>query len=138
VQIPTTARGSARGTAAIVLLWAAWILVPLGLAGAAVASLLTFFGERPTPAEEAHAGRLLLAAALTAIVLPLLGILVSAWTDRRASAVAFSLALALGLLASVPLFQAAGPDRVPSAIPVHSGGGACQEHSGGDTRCPGG
>jgi hypothetical protein len=132
-----TLRGGAGTTALLVLIWAAWVLVPLLLAGAAVASLLTFFGEVPAPAEEASADRFLVAAAVTGICLPLAGVVLSAWRDRRASAAAFSVALGIGLLASVPVFQLAVPDRAPSAIPSHSGGG-CQEHSGGDTRCPGG
>jgi hypothetical protein len=121
----------------LVLIWVAWVLVPLLLAGAAVASLVTFLGEPPTSAEEASGDRFLVAAATTAVCLPLAGILLSAWRDRRVSAAAFSVALGVGLLASVPVFQVVVPDRAPSAIPSHSGGG-CQEHSGGDTRCPGG
>ncbi len=132
-----TSRGGAGTTALLVLLWVAWVLVPLGLAVAAVASLPTFFGELPTPAQHASADRLLVAAVLTALAVPVLGLLVSAWTDRRTSTVAFCVALALGLLAAVPVVQAVAADRAPSAIPGTSGGG-CQEHSGGDTRCPGG
>jgi hypothetical protein len=137
VMTRTTARTGAGTTTALVLIWIAWVLVPLLLAGAAVASVMTFFGELPTPAEEAQADRLLVAAALVAIGLPLGGILLSAWRDRATSAAAFAVALGIGLLASVPVFHLAAPDRAPSAIPAHSGGG-CQEHSGGDTRCPGG
>ena len=133
---PTSARRS-RTTALLVLLWVGWVLVPLGLAAAAVASVLTFFGDSPTAAEEAAANRYLLGAVLVAIAIPFAGLLVSAWNDRRASAVAFSLALAVGLVLAVPVLHTVAPDPAPSAIPPHSGG-ACQEHSGGDNRCPGG
>ncbi len=133
----TTARGGPGTTTGLVLIWGAWVLVPLGLAIAAFLSVLTFFGEQPTAAEKDHAVRLLVAAVLTAVVVPVLGILLSAHTDRRKSAVAFCIALSLGLLSSVPVFVAIESDQEPSAVPSHSGGG-CQEHSGGDTRCPGG
>lgn len=137
VETSTTPRGRTRITAVLVLLWVAWVLVPLGLAVTAFLSVLTFFGEQPTAAEKDHAARLLVAAVLTAVAIPVLGILLSARTDRRKSAVAFCIALSLGLLSSVPVFVAIESDREPSAVPSHSGGG-CQEHSGGDTRCPGG
>jgi len=133
---PTSVRRT-RITALLVLLWVGWVLVPLGLVVAAVARVLTFFGDSPTAAEQAAANRYLVSAVLVAIAVPFAGLLISAWTDRRASAVAFSLALAVGLLAAVPVVHAVAPDRAPSAIPSHSGGG-CQDHSGGDTRCPGG
>jgi hypothetical protein len=135
--VQTSTRRNGRLTAVLVLLWVAWVLAPLLLAGAALASVLTFFGEQPSPADQAQADRLLVAAALTAVVLPLAGVLLSALRDRRASAAAFAVALGIGLLASVPVLREVGPDRAPSAIPSHSGG-ACQEHSGGDNRCPGG
>jgi hypothetical protein len=135
--VQTSTRRNGWIIAVLVLIWVAWVLVPLLFAGAAVASLVTFLGEPATPAEEASADRLFVAAAVTAVCLPLAGILLSALRDRRGSAAAFSVALGVGLLASVPVFQVVLPDRAPSAIPSHSGGG-CQEHSGGDTRCPGG
>jgi hypothetical protein len=136
-EVQTSTRNG-RVTAVLVLIWLAWVLAPLLLAGAAVASGISFLGEQPTAAELAQADRLFVAAALTAVCLPLAGILLSAWRDRRASAAAFAVALGVALLASVPALHAVTPGPAPSAIPTHSGGGACQEHSGGDTRCPGG
>ena len=125
-------------TAVLVLIWVAWVLVPLLLAGEALASGISFLGEQPTAAELAQADRLFVAAALTAAGLPLIGILVGAWHDRRASAAAFAVALGLGLLVAVPVLHVVDHGPPASAIPTHSPGGACQEHSGGDNRCPGG
>ena len=135
-RVPTSTQRSRGLTAVLVLIWVTWVLAPLLLAGAAVASGITFLGDLPTPAAEARADRLFVAAALTAVCLPLAGIVLSAVRDRRASAAAFAVALGIGLLASVPVYRIVVPEPAPSAIPSHSGG-ACQEHSGGDNRCPG-
>ena len=51
---------------------------------------------------------------------------------------AFGVALVIGLVAAVPVLEAAQPDPPRSAIPFREPGGACQEHSGGDTHRPGG
>ncbi|MFW3171825.1 hypothetical protein [Geodermatophilus sp. CPCC 206100] len=124
-------------TALLVLLWLAWLLVPpLLLFGAAITAA-PFFGETPTAAERAEAQTLTLVALLLVIGVPLLG-LVLTWRSRRAAAWAFAVAL-LGALAL-------GAAALPSGwwrsgdVPVQTDGGrpACQEHSGGDTRCPGG
>jgi hypothetical protein len=131
---PTATPRRTRVTALLALLWVAWVLVPIGLVLASIGTVLTFLGDLPTPAERAQADRLLVAAVVVAVAVPLLGVLVSVCSDRRASAAAFGVALALGLVAAVPVAEDLAPEP---AAPQQSGGG-CQEHSGGDTRCPGG
>jgi hypothetical protein len=76
-------------------------------------SLLSFFGELPTEAEQAE-------------------------VRRYGSATAFGCAAALGLIAAGVLVLGTARPEPRSAIPFHDPGGACQEYSGGDTRCPGG
>lgn len=135
-NVPETRR-SGGVTATLVLIWVAWVFAPLLLAVAAVGSVVTFLGEQPTAAEQAQADRLLVAAALAAVCLPLAGLVLSAWHERSGSAAAFAVALGIGLLAVVAVLHGVGRGPAPSAIPHHSTGGACQEHSGGDNRCPG-
>jgi hypothetical protein len=127
---------TARTGALLALLWVAWLLVPAGLVLAAIGEVLTFLGQQPTAAERVASDRYLLAAAVTVVCLPVAGIVLSAALDRRVSAVAFSVALGVGLLLSVPVLRTFASGPAPSVVPSHPGG--CQEHSGGDARCPGG
>ena len=130
---------AASGTTGwLALLWVAWVLVPAGLVVAAIGSLLTFFGELPTEAEQAEARRLLVLAAVAAVAIPVVGLLVSLRTRRQASATAFGSAVAFALVGAVVLVLGTAPPEPRSAIPSREPGGACQEHSGGDNRCPGG
>jgi hypothetical protein len=132
---PATASGT---TGWLVLLWAAWVLVPLGLVVSAMGSLLAFFGELPTEAEKAQATRLLVLAAVAAVAIPVVGLIVSLRAGRQGSAAAFVVAGGLSFVAAAVLVVGTARSEPRSAIPVHDPGGACQEHSGGDTRCPGG
>ena len=129
---------SPRRSALLVLLGVVWLLAPAGLVLAAVGESLTFFGELPTEAERARSGRLLVAAVLTAIAVALTGVVLAVRHRRPGAGTAFGVALAVTLVLAVPVL--ASVERVPpgSAIPVHQRGIGCQEHSGGDTRCPGG
>jgi hypothetical protein len=132
---PSPANGT---TGWFVLLWLAWVLVPVGLVVSAMGSLLTFFGELPTEAEKAQATRLLVLAAVAAVAIPAIGLIMSLRAGRQGSAAAFVVAGGLSLVAAVLLVIGTARPEPGSAIPVHDPGGACQEHSGGDTRCPGG
>jgi hypothetical protein len=132
---PAAASGT---TAWFVLLSLAWVLVPLGLVVSAMGSLLSFFGELPTEAEQADARRLFVLAGVAAAAIPVVGLIVSLRAHRQGSATAFGSAAALGLLAAAVLVVGTARPEPRSAIPVRDPGGACQEHSGGDTRCPGG
>jgi hypothetical protein len=131
-------RSTTTGTAWLVLLWLAWLLVPAGLVVAAMGSLLTFFGELPTEAERADARRLFVLAAVAAVAVPVIGLLGSLRVRRHGSAAAFGSAAVVGLVAAAVLVVGTAPREPRSAIPSRDPGGACQEHSGGDTRCPGG
>jgi hypothetical protein len=124
-------------TALLVLLWLAWLLVPPVLLFGAAITAAPFFGELPTAAEQSQAGALTLVALVLVVAVPLLGLVLTG-RSRRIAAGAFAVALlgglALGAAALPPGWWRSGD------VPVQTDGGraGCQEHSGGDTRCPGG
>ena len=86
-------QASPSGTAGwFVLLWLGWVLVPAALVVQALGTLLTFFGELPTAAEEAEARRLLIIAAVVAVAIPVVGLIMSLRARRQGSAAAFAVA----------------------------------------------
>ena len=129
-------RPTRTSPAALVLIWLAWVLVPpLLVFGGAIGSA-PFFGEQPTAAERAQTTTLYLVAVALALALPLLGLALT-WRTRRVAAACFGAAL---IVAAVPAglllgqeFRGAGGGPAPDSGPP-----VCQEHSGGDNRCPGG
>jgi len=134
---PSTSTAASGTTGWFVLLWLAWVLVPAGLVAAALGSLLTFFGELPTEAEQAEARRLFVLAAVVAVAIPVVGLILSLRTRRQGSA-AFMFAGGIAFVAAVLLVVGMAKQEPRSAIPSRDPGGVCQEHSGGDNRCPGG
>ncbi|SDS87807.1 hypothetical protein SAMN04488543_2564 [Friedmanniella luteola] len=103
----------------------------------AVGESLTFLGESPTAEELARSARSLAAAAWVAAGVPVLGLVLAVLTRRRAATVLFTVLLVLGLasagLVAADRHRARLREPQPRA-PVTG----CQEHSGGDTDCPGG
>ena len=98
--------------------------------------LLHFFGESATPEELAESRRLLRLAAVIGPAVPLVGLLLALWVRRRGVVIYFVVLLVLGsLFAGLVGFDELG--RWEPA-PVDPGPRGCQEHSGGDNRCPGG
>lgn len=98
--------------------------------------LLHFFGESATPEEAAEAHRLLRLAAFVGAAVPLVGLLLALWVRRRRVVTYFVVLLVLGgMFAGL-----VGFDELSrwEPAPVDPGPGGCQEHSGGDNRCPGG
>jgi hypothetical protein len=132
--VPTQPRG---GVGLLVLLWTAWVVLPAGFALSALGKLLVFFGESPTEAEQADARQLFVVAAVAAVAVPLAGVLLSLRARRPGSAQAFGLAVVVGTVVALVVVVGTAPPEPRSAIPPHRPGGACQEHSGGDNRCPG-
>jgi hypothetical protein len=130
-------RPSRTSVPALVLIWLAWVLVPPLLVFGGAIGAAPFLGEEPTAAERSQATTLYLVASALALGLPVLGLLLT-WRTRKVAAACFGAALVVvavpvAMLLASELRNAAlggsAPDRGP---PV------CQEHSGGDTRCPGG
>ncbi len=134
----TSTTGRLGTSVVLALLWTAWLLLPAYLVLAGMGELLSFFGEVPTDADRESARRSFLTAGAAAAGIPLLGAAVAACTRRTRSASVFGVAAVAGLLGAVLLVVATAPPEPRSAIPVDRGGGPCQEHSGGDNRCPGG
>jgi hypothetical protein len=120
------------------LLGAAWVVTVPALVLDAFGQSLAFFGESPTAAEMAATERLLEIAAAVAVGLPLLGLVVALALRSRSGTSAFVVLLVLGLafalLVGWNVHLRHRNDPPPPSAPVTT----CQEHSGGDTRCPGG
>jgi hypothetical protein len=103
------------------------------------------FGDQPTAAELAQAHRFLLGTLACGFLVPCVGLLLAALSGRRWAAAAFAGALGLSLLAAGTLGllsrdslrslrnELAPPTSTSVRPPAY-----CREHSGGDTRCPGG
>ncbi|CAL9535724.1 hypothetical protein SUDANB95_04092 [Actinosynnema sp. ALI-1.44] len=121
--------------------WALWL--GLGLLWVLTVPLLAFqaalsvplLGGVPTEAQLARRELLSTWAERAAIGVPLLGLVAAVLLKRWMAAI---------VLGSVLLFTAGAMviegvrDAVRSRPTVVYGPGGCQEHSGGDTRCPGG
>ncbi len=122
----------------LVLLGLAWLVLPAWFVFGAAITSASFFGDSPSASDQAEAGRLLVRAGITAVVLPALGLAVASWLGRTGARAVFGVALAIGAVAAVVLIGAAPQvaGEVPAPAPTSSP--RCQEHSGGDTTCPGG
>ncbi|RBY81881.1 hypothetical protein [Blastococcus sp. TF02A-26] len=136
-QRPVVLRpGGTWATPCLTLLWIAWVVVPAAVALEGLQLVVTFLGDSATDAEQAHARSLFVRAAVLAVVIPVVGLVVGLATRRRGNAIASGVAVALsGLVALVVAVAAAAavPEEVPPREPT-----GCQEHSGGDSDCPGG
>jgi hypothetical protein len=132
---PAADRPARTSSAALLLIWLTWVLVPpLLLFGGAVTSA-PFFGEQPTAADRSQSAALYLVATVLALGLPFVGLLLT-WRTRRVAAVCFGVALAVVAI-PVALLLGRGDAGLDGPVPVQ-GPPVCQEHSGGDNRCPGG
>jgi hypothetical protein len=103
------------------------------------------FGDQPTAAELAHAHRFLLGTLACGFLVPCVGLLLAALSGRRWAAAAFAGALGLSLLAAGTLgllsrdsLRSLRDELAPPTSTSVRGPLPCQEHSGGDNRCPGG
>jgi hypothetical protein len=103
-----------------------------------------FFGEQPTADELAQAMRLMLGALACGLLAPAVGMGLAVLFGRRMAALLFAVALGLSVLAGVAtgvlsrdslrsLRDELAPPTTTAPRPM-----PCQEHSGGDNRCPGG
>ena len=127
-------RPTRTSPAALFLIWLAWVLVPpLLLFGGAMTSA-PFFGEQPTAADRSQSAGLYLVAAVLALGLPFVGVLLT-WRTRRVAAACFGVAL---LVVAIPVALLLGRGVGDAGPAPDTGPPVCQEHSGGDTRCPGG
>ena len=129
-------RQAGTSSAVLVLIWLAWILVPPLLVFGGAIGAAPFFGEQPTAAEQAEATRLYVIASVLALGLPSLGVLLT-WRTRAVAAACFGAAL---VLVCIPVAMLMAQEfRGQSIGPAPDDGPpVCQEHSGGDNRCPGG
>jgi cobalamin biosynthesis protein CobD/CbiB len=127
------------------LLGVAWALGTPVLAYGSMFAAAPLFGEQPTAAELAQAHRFLLGALACGLLVPLAGLSLAVLARRRAAAVVFAGALGLSLLAAGVLgllsrdsLRSLRDELLPPPSTSVRGPIPCQEHSGGDNRCPGG
>jgi hypothetical protein len=126
-----------RAGAWAVLLTVLWVVgVPYLLLSGAMSGW-QFKSYEPRSAESvAAAARYYLAAGIVAVVLPLLVTVIALYGRRTLMATIY---LILTLIALMPVLTLTASGGTPfERTPPSYGPGACQEHSGGDTRCPGG
>jgi Na+/proline symporter len=137
-------RGGVPVTLVLFLAGLAWAATPVLWYGALIVGA-AFFGEQPTPEEQATSFRLLLAALACGLLVPAAAMLLALASGRRTAAALCAVALALSVAAGV----ASGTftrdnlrdlnDRLaPTELAPDPGPRPCVELSGGDNRCPGG
>ncbi|SDU97888.1 hypothetical protein SAMN04488544_2906 [Microlunatus sagamiharensis] len=104
----------------------------------AVLETAVFFGEQPDAADRAAQHHDLGVAVGVSAAVVVVGLVLAVQARSNAAATVFAL-LGLPTLVLALLWLGTVPAPAPGA-PVRSEThqGACQEHSGGDTRCPGG
>jgi hypothetical protein len=89
---------------------------------------------RPLPPPPDHSAPWLIAATVTGIAVPVVGILLSIASKQVLPRVFLGVVLAITLLS----LAISHLEATPSGDPVDDRPHYCQEHSGGDTTCPGG
>ncbi|MGY1857446.1 hypothetical protein [Modestobacter sp. SYSU DS0290] len=124
------------------LLALAWVVVPtvlvLGIAWDAVswAGSLPFAGNT-TWHEQAVAHERAVWATVVGAGVPLVGVVLGLVWRRGALVAVSGIAAAAGLAGGFTLLRLVSPSEAPAPVPDNRPP-VCQEHSGGDTRCPGG
>jgi hypothetical protein len=104
----------------------------------------SFFGEAPSPAEQQASFRLFLWSLACGLVVPSAGLVLAAATGRRAATALMAVALALSVAGGLATGTVSSEttravrDHLNPPDPPAPRPGACQEHSGGGNRCPGG
>ena len=123
--------------ATITLLTVAWLLGTPFLAIGSLADLWTFSGEQPTPADHDRAQRHALMTTVVATGCPAAAAVLAARRRRGVVQAVFGVGAVLGLVGGLLVHAAVSPE-VPDPPARDDGPRVCQEHSGGDSTCPGG
>jgi hypothetical protein len=134
----TTTDAAGGRTVLLGFLWLGWVLLTPAVLLWSELRTWTLYREPVPPEVERQSFLWAMAGVVLAVGLPLLGLCLTAGTGRRVSAAAFAVALVAGLGAAVPVLELHREHLPGRSVLVDPGGRACQEHSGGDTRCPGG
>jgi predicted exporter len=133
---PATKTGRPWLELAVAALVVGALLVTPYLALQAFASGFTFMGT-PTAERLAAAKRYSTAALLVGTIVPIVGITATAYTGQRGLRWLFGIVLTITLIGGLAWAEHLSDERrlppAPSGPPA-----GCQEHSGGDNRCPGG
>jgi hypothetical protein len=121
----------------LTLLTAVWLLLGPLLALGSVLDLVTFFGDQPTADDHARAQRHALLATLVATGCPAGAWYLAVRWPRPVAARVFGAGAVLGLVGGLLLLFVVSPHEPDSPV-RDDGPPVCQEHSGGDSTCPGG
>jgi hypothetical protein len=111
-------------------------ITALGLAAAGWWAGISIFGGPPTQHMLDRRAGLLTAAFVVGTAGPLAGIAVASYTRQAAAGVIYGVVLAATL--AITTLSHISRDATEDPLPTPRGPQVCQEHSGGDTRCPGG
>jgi hypothetical protein len=125
------------GSTAMAVLTAVWLIGGPWLAIGSVMDLWTFFGEQPTAADHATAQRHAVLATALATCCPAGAWYLAVRWHRSVAATVFGVGAALGLAGGLLLVGLVSPSDRSVPVP-EDGPRVCQEHSGGDSTCPGG
>ncbi|MBM7773954.1 apolipoprotein N-acyltransferase [Actinokineospora baliensis] len=118
-----------------VLLFFTWLFAVPALALESALSGWSFMGS-PSAAALAKSDRLAMWAEILAVAVPLVGVVLALITRRNAPMRVFGTILFLSVVVIGCVWVAESRHNpAPAPTPVYRG---CQEHSGGDNRCPGG
>ena len=125
--------------AAVVLLGAAWFVVVPVLAVRAVLTTATFFGEQASASDHVEQHRRLMVVAGVSLVLVVAGFVLAVRARTTVGSGLFAVLLVPTLVLGVLWLSTGAPQDPPRpAGSSNRASAACQEYSGGDTRCPGG
>lgn len=120
-----------------VLVFAPFVaLTALGLAAAGWWAGVPILGGPPTQHMLDQRAALLTAAFVVGTAGPLTDIAVASYTRQATAGMIHGLVLAATLV--IATLSHISPDSTEQPAPTPRGPQVCQEHSGGDTRCPGG
>ena len=122
----------------LLLLGLAWgVLVPV-MTAQALLSTAAFFGQQPSVADHLQQHRLFAHALALSAALGVVGLALSVWGRSVGGGWVFAVLLVPTLVLALLWLGTMPASSVHDPTPSRTHQGACQEHSGGDTRCPGG
>jgi hypothetical protein len=103
-----------------------------------VLDVVTFLGDLPSADDHARAQRHAILATLVATACPAGACYLAVRWPRPVAARVFGAGAVLGLVGGLLLYAVVSPHAAGAPAAPDDGPPVCQEHSGGDSTCPGG